>query len=226
MPKMNNLTRRKERRSRQNDGRLVFRESPLAPSASLFVSPRKVSNEDMHETSLRCNVVTPPTSLTKFNEDGTYRMEVALSPGQRRTQRSPRLLRSCSSTSSSSSSVSSASSATRSLKRSSGSLKRCLVDLADLVTEDASHIPPDPTDECASENSLQVREVVSPSADSSNWGHFIDEIPVDEHRPSFLHFPKPQKRRRIIKSRHDKPLKGYFLASVDEAAKELDSLRF
>jgi hypothetical protein len=101
-------------------------------------------------------------------------------------------------------------------------LKRCLVDLTELVTEDASHMPLDPNDR------LRVLEAQPADAGfgGDNWGHFIDDIPLDEHKPSVFDIAPYPKRRRTIKSKHDKPLRGFFLVSVEEAAKELDNLRF
>ena len=215
MPKANNLMRRKVlRTTRTTKSWLSVQDSPLAPS-SLLGGPRTVSNEDMHESSPPFYpVVSPLSSQTKFNEDGTYRMEVAI-PQEQRQDRQSRLLR----RSSTSSTASTTSSSTCGLKRSTGSLKRCLLDLTELVTESSSR-----------EDRFQILQTAS-SADScnsgDNWGHFIDEIPLDDHKQSsFVHLVPYPKRRRLIKSRHDKPLTGFFLASVDETAKELDNLRF
>jgi hypothetical protein len=225
MPKASNLTRRKERRARKTEGCVLLQVDPCSPPSSSLVGPaRKVSNEDMNETSLHqyYPVVSPLTSQTKFNEDGTYRMEVATIPPELKQQRQSRLLRRSSTLVSAASTSTNSSSSTLCLKRSTGSLKRCLVDLTELVTEDASHTPLDP------HSRLQVLEAQSPDAGNvgDNWGHFVDEIPPDERTPSFFDSAPYPKRRRTIKSKHDKPLRGFFLVSVEEAAKELDNLRF
>jgi len=226
MPKMNNLTRRKELRRLRQSELYDSEEGPLASSSLFLVTPRKVSNEDIvNEQQTTCHsnhLVTPPlTRDTKFNEDGTYRMDVACTASS-----PPRLQRSWSSSSSSSSS-----SSTRSLKRSSGSLKRCLVDLTELNQHHEISFLAPPEDNSSSESSLVCpvdpdgRQVVTSGSDTSNWGHFIDEVAAPVQQP--FPIPRNNKRRHItIKSRHQQPLKGFFLTSVEEATKELDALRF
>lgn len=272
MPKITNLTMHKERRLRRN---FVVTESshlmtsPLGVLLPNTASTRLVSNEELREVdshrkeetrvpeedvkNAKNDEVTPSSSssyiTTKFNEDGTYRIDHLLStPLPNHHTPTQRLVRSCSSTLLSSTSspaglgfYEETGCSARSLqKQSSGSLKRCKVDLTDIVmvtpTFDDENFTPNNHDIAPRDHQHFIvpnpsEEECAPSESFCNqnntWGHFIDETDcylMEDTAPRW-------KRRRIhtwsnTSKNNNEPLQGFFLASVEETAQGMERLRF